>query len=75
MNINVLVIYPALWGPLKFIKRCISNAETRIACVMAFMRVNFKTAVVALVKISDSTARDKIFVFAADELETTDLER
>lgn len=42
---------------------------------MAFMRVNFKTAVVALVKISDSTARDKIFVFAADELETTDLER
>lgn len=39
------------------------------------MRVNFKTAVVAFVKISDSTARDKIFVFAADELETSDLER
>lgn len=42
---------------------------------MVFMPVNFKTAVVAFVKISDSSARDKIFVFAADELETSDLER
>lgn len=39
------------------------------------MRLNFKTAVVALVKISDSTARNKNFVFVADELEASDLER
>lgn len=42
---------------------------------MVFTWVNFKIAVVALVKISDSTARNKIFVFMADELGTSDLER